>query len=79
MFLRNQALIQLEAFRSGQKKLSEVIEVEEFARFMAISDLLQCHHASVWKSLRFYYNPITTKLHPIGFDGHLKLTHFIVH
>ena len=28
------------------------------------------HHAQSWKSIRFYYNPISKMIEPIGYDGH---------
>ena len=26
-------------------------------------------HGAMWNNTRYYYNPITSKLEPIGFDG----------
>lgn len=69
--LVQQAVDLLEGFRRGHLKVSEVFDTEKMATFFALNDLMGTHHASVWKSLRFYYNPITSRLEPIGFDGHL--------
>jgi hypothetical protein len=63
----------LEGFRQGKLKASEVFEVDKMAHFFALTDLLKMNHAGIWKSMRFYYNPITGKLEPIGYDGHLNL------
>jgi hypothetical protein len=63
---------QLEAFKSGTQPLSAVVDLPKMGRFLAISDLLSVYHASLWKSMRFYFNPITAKLEPIGFDGHFQ-------
>ena len=38
-------------------------------RFFAISDLWAACHGTTWHNLRFYYNPITTRLEPVVFDA----------
>jgi hypothetical protein len=68
--MNQKAIFLLEMFRRNEMSISEVFDIKKFARFFAISDLLSTDHATVWKSLRFYYNPITSKLEPIGYDGH---------
>ena len=62
----------LDRFRSGVLPLSEVFDVELLARFFAVCDILETFHGSVPKSVRFYYNPITARLEPVGFDGHFN-------
>ena len=47
----------------------DVFELESLASYFAIIDLLGAHHSIMMSNLRFYYNPITSKLIPIGFDG----------
>ncbi|HIA67202.1 TPA: hypothetical protein EYN98_14310 [Candidatus Poribacteria bacterium] len=59
----------LELFRRGQLKTSQVFDVEKLAKFFALTDLMGAEHGSRWHNARFYYNPITSKLQPIGFDG----------
>jgi len=56
-------------FREGKLKTSEVFDVEKTAKYFAINTLLGCSHAGDFENIRFYYNPITLKLEPIGFDG----------
>ena len=56
-------------FIDGKKKLSEVFDVERTARFTAIANLLGANHALGGHNYRVYYNPVTSKLEPIGFDG----------
>ena len=68
--LLQKAINLLESFRQKKLKVSQVFDVERLAKFFAIADVLGTHHGTVWKSMRFYYNPITSKLEPIGFDGH---------
>ena len=39
------------------------------ALHFAICDLMGTQHATEWKNVRFYWNPVTSLLEPIGFDG----------
>lgn len=63
------ALGLLDSFRKGEKKTSQVFDARKLAIFMGLMDLAGSHHSFWWTNLRFYYNPITMKLEPIGFDG----------
>lgn len=60
----------LESFRNGHLKTSEVFDVKTLTTKMAISDVLGAQHGDAFINNRFYYNPVTSKLEPIGFDGH---------
>ena len=60
----------LESFRQGSLKTSEVFDIEKLARFFALSDVLGAEHSTRWQNTTFYYNPITARLEPIGFDGY---------
>ncbi|RMF58475.1 MAG: hypothetical protein D6748_08630 [Calditrichaeota bacterium] len=65
------ALYLLEAFRRGEKTTSEVFDIPKLAKFFALSDLLGATHGVAnWTNVRFYYNPITSRLEPIAFDGY---------
>ena len=59
----------LESFREGTLTTSQVFNVDKMATFIAITDLLGGQHALSWHNLRFYYNPVTSMLEPIGFDA----------
>jgi hypothetical protein len=59
----------LEGFRRGKLPAAEVFDVPAFVTFLAVSDLHEAGHATSWRNLRFYYNPVTSRLVPIGFDG----------
>ncbi|MDP6929907.1 MAG: CotH kinase family protein, partial [Planctomycetota bacterium] len=67
--LFTQAVSLLERFRSGELATSEVFDIEKLARYFAVTDLLGAEHGARWHNARFYLNPITTHLEPIGFDG----------
>jgi hypothetical protein len=59
----------LRAFQEGKLSASEVFDVSRLARFMAVNELWQTYHGQYWNNMHFYYNPLTAKLEPIGFDG----------
>ena len=59
----------LESFRTGELNTSDVFDVDKLAKFFAITDLIGAEHGSKWHNTRFYYNPVTSRLEPIGFDG----------
>lgn len=59
----------LNNYRSGNQSASEVFDIEKLATNYAIADLTNAHHALRWHNNRFYFNPLSKKLEPIGFDG----------
>jgi len=62
----------LEGFRQGRFGVEEVFDVELLARYFAICDLLDMAHGATAKSIKFYFNPLTGRLEPIGYDGHFQ-------
>lgn len=59
----------LRAFQSGERLASDVFDVTLLGRYFALADLWGAKHAMYWHNWRFYYNPITGLLEPIGFDA----------
>lgn len=59
----------LEAFRNRKLPAHQVFDIKKMATFVALSDLMSAPHALIWHNLRFYYNPISSLLEPIAFDG----------
>ena len=60
----------LESFRKGMLPTHKVFDIKKLARFYAISELTGgLHGAGLLHNARFYYNPITSLLEPIGFDA----------
>jgi len=59
----------LEAVRLGRLKTSEAFDVGLMADYLAMLDLFGGKHAISFLNLRFYYNPVTSLLEPIGFDA----------
>ena len=73
-FERAQAL--MDAYRNRTAPANEVFDMELMAKYYAITDIFNANHSAIWHNLRFYYNPITRKLEPIGFDGYTEDGHF---
>ena len=67
------AITLLETYRRGEQRARDVFDIEKLAMYLAISELLGAHHSVLWNHMRFYYNPITARLEPIGFDGNAGL------
>ncbi|MDD3416536.1 MAG: CotH kinase family protein [Lachnospiraceae bacterium] len=59
----------LEAFRAGDLTVEEVFDIDKLATYVALTDVFGGQHATYWHNLRFYYNPVTSKLEPIAFDS----------
>jgi len=68
------AISLLEGFKSKKLKIKDVFDEKKLAKFFAISDLNYAWHGAVYKSMRFYYNPVSSKLEPIPYDGHRGVT-----
>ena len=59
----------LEGFQRGTLSASEVFDLPRMARYLALCRVWGADHSLIWHNLRFYYNPHTTRLEPIAFDG----------
>lgn len=59
----------LHQLKFKQKSPAELVDIDRFAQYLAIADVLEAYHGIGWHNVRFYYNPITSKLEPIGYDG----------
>ena len=57
----------LEAFRLGRLQTTEVFDSRKLAMFLAIREVSGAM-GTQWMNLRLYYNPVSSKLEPIGFD-----------
>jgi hypothetical protein len=63
------AIEQIRLFQEGELDASDVFDVDRMATFLALSELWQVRHSLVANNLRFYYNPISGLIEPIGFDA----------
>jgi len=68
--LVNQALFSLNQLKNNQIDLNLVFDLDKWATYFAIIDLTGTFHGVIPKSVKLFYNPVTAKFEPIGFDGH---------
>ena len=68
----NKALYLLEAFKNKELKAHEVFDVQQIAKIFAIKAIFGSVEFD-WKDIKFYYNPKTKKLEPIGREIHVDL------
>lgn len=68
--ITNAADKKIKAFFGKNFAVSEIINSDMLAKYFALCDVFQFYHGELVKSLRLYYNPLTEKFEPIGFDGH---------
>jgi hypothetical protein len=61
----------LRGFSDGTLSSSQVFDVQLMGRYLAVSSVWGAWHPIRWRNIRFYYNPITSRLEPIGYDAHL--------
>ena len=57
-----------EAFRSGDLSASKVFDIKKMASLLCIADLFGNDHSIGLWNLKFYYNPITSKIEPVPYD-----------
>ena len=66
---RANAIGLLRALQSGRLGASDVFDVSQYGRFLALVDLWGATRATSLVNLRYYYNPTSARLEPIGFNG----------
>ena len=59
-----------EGFRNDALAANEVFDLEKFAKLFAIADLMGNPHSLKMKNIKFYFNPFTSLIEPIGYDQH---------
>ena len=58
------------AYQNGTRPAAELFDLDRMAAFYAAADLFRAYHGISWHNQRFYFNPVTKRLEPIGFDGY---------
>ncbi|MGD2050351.1 MAG: hypothetical protein PVH03_12680, partial [Chloroflexota bacterium] len=66
---RSQAIGLLRSLQEGKIGASDVFDLDKYGEFLALVDLWGAMEAVSLVNLRFYYNPESGKLEPIGFNG----------
>ena len=74
--LVEQAIIKINSLKEKKIGVNEIFDLEKWATFFAIIDLSSTLHGSISKSVKLFYNPVTSKFEPIGYDGHYRKNHF---
>lgn len=59
----------MKQYKDQSTAVEEIFDVDKFARYFALVDLLRAFHSRAWHNQRFYYNPVLCKLEPIAYDG----------
>lgn len=54
-------------------KTSEVFDLKLTAKYFALCDLLGAANANTWFDMRYYFNPISSRLIPIGYDAQFPI------
>lgn len=67
----------LNGFKTGELPADQVFDIERTAKYYALCDVTKAWHGLFWHNLRFYYNPVTSRLEPIGFDGYTESGPFV--
>lgn len=62
----------LRGFMDGTLSGSQVFDVELMGRYLAVAGVWGAEHPVHWTNIRFYYNPITGRLEPVGYDANLR-------
>ena len=65
------AISLFESFREGSSNLEEVFDLNQLAKLMSIKAILGSAEFD-WRDIKFYYNPITSLLEPIGREVHIS-------
>ena len=60
----------LYSVKRDNSNLDQIFDFDKWASYFAIIDVTGNFHGSIPKSVKLYYNPVTAKFEPIGFDGH---------
>lgn len=63
-----QAVQLLDRFRRGKLATGKVFDLGKLAAYFALIDLFGGEHGARWHNIRFYYNPVISRLEPIAFD-----------
>lgn len=55
-----------QAFLNGDLEVSKVLDIEKYAKFYAIADLMNSYHVTIKMNLKMYLNPVTNLIEPIA-------------
>ncbi len=63
------ALGLLRGFQNQTMTTSQVFDTDLLGRYLAHANLWSARHGTAWHNVRYYYNPLTSRLEPIAYDA----------
>ena len=67
--LAQQAKEFIDNHRNKKGNIHRDFDLEKWAKFIALNELTGINHSLRWHNLRFYFNPESSKIEPVGFDN----------
>ena len=67
------AIALVEGLRNKKINVSQAFDVARLAKFHAIIDLVGGVHSIDWSDIKYYYNPLTSKLEPVAYESFTNL------
>lgn len=68
------AIALVEGLRNKKINVSQAFDVNRLAKFHAIIDLVGGVHSIDWSDIKYYYNPVTSKLEPVAYESFTNLS-----
>lgn len=70
----------LENSQKKDQSLFSVIDINKWAKYFALVDIINAHHGAQEKSVKYFFNPVSSLFEPIFFDGHIepKFSQFLI-
>ena len=66
---RQEAMSLFRGFQQETLRASDIFDIPLLARYLAVLELWSAFHGTDPEDSVFYYNPLTAKLEPVGFDN----------
>ena len=72
---KTKAIELINDFKNNNKTTSEVFDIDKMGAFFAVNTLFFNQHPAHNTNIRFYFNPVSEKIEPIGYD--MERIHFV--
>lgn len=69
-YAKEELYSQFKLVSQGEVVSEEIFDLDEWAKYFALSDVFGIYHGTIPKSVKFYYNPVLGKFQPLLFDAH---------
>ena len=69
-------ILKKNSYDNENLNIENYFDMEKWASYFAVVDILGAYHGSLSKSIRLYFNPTSSKFEPIGYDAHLGAGNF---